>query len=793
MPKLAPPRFPLVAGLAALAFVGQVGWVLGGGEARTGASGVTDGLYLLTVYLSALLCLLTLRRAPPALRAGLLLLGGALVLRSAADSVWTYLERYTHTPPFPSLADVLYLLEYPLIGLAFLRLSAVPLRPLQAARLALDSLIVVSALATLLWWTLLFPLLQAPGSSPLATLTSLAYPLFDLGLLSLLLMVVLHAQRPRPHLGLFMLGIGCTVLADLSFTTLVLENAYHSGHPIDLLFTGGALLWGLGAWQASRAGREPPARRPWPACLAPAVRQGLAALPFLAVVGACLLLFFLPHTDDAHDRGVLVGTLGTVLLLLARQGVAHADNLRLTRSLRRFARELEQSRAQLAYQAQHDPLTGLPNRSLFEAHLTRTLRGAAQGGGRFAVLFIDLDGFKGVNDRHGHAAGDELLTQVAGRLRAALEEGDLVARQGGDEFLALLPLPGGRDAVQAGRRLLDALRWPFDLHGQAVTVTAAIGVGLYPHDAREAGELRRCADLAMYRAKQAGRSELRCFSQEAGAGTAGPSARELRLRGALERGDLTLRYQPQFEVRGGRIMAAEALLRWTDAELGAVPPDQFIPLAEDSGLIVPIGAWVLEEACRQLARWRAQGWAGRMAVNVSPVQLAQPDLVEQVLGTLARCGLRGEDLELEITERAVLQDAQRASGGLARLRAAGVRIAVDDFGMGHAALLYLLAFPVDVLKIDRRFVQGALDRDHERQVVQALVAFARALNLDMVAEGVETEAQRALMEELGVGLVQGYLLGRPVPAQRLGELLASAQSSAQSSGHPAGLPLGRPT
>lgn len=788
---LPPPRLALVAGLAALAFLAQTGWLLSGGEARTGGGGVTENLlYLASIYLSALLSLLALRRASPALRAGLLLLGGGMVLRGLADSLWSYLERYTDTPPFPSLADVLYLLEYPLIGLAFLRLSAVPMRPLKAARLALDSLIVVSALATLLWWTLLFSLVQAPGSSLLETLTGLAYPLFDLGLLSLLLMVVLHGQRLRPHLTLFMLGIACTVLADLSFVMLTTQDSYHSGHPIDLLFTGGVLLWGLGAWQASRARQERPtrARRLPLARLAPAVRQGLAALPFAAVVGACLLLFLLPHTDDLRERGVLTGTLVTVLLLLARQAVAHADNLRLTRSLRRLARDLEQSRAQLAHQVQHDPLTGLPNRSLFEAHLTRRLRQAGQRGERFAVLFIDLDGFKGVNDRHGHAAGDALLTQVAGRLRTAAEEGDLVARQGGDEFLALLPLPGGRDAVQAGRRLLEALRPPFDLQGQAVTVTAAVGVSLYPHDAREAGDLRRCADLAMYRAKRAGPSELRCFSDPGEGGAGGPSALELRLRGALERGDLTLHYQPQFDVRGVRIVGAEALVRWTDAELGPVPPGRFVAVAEDSGLIVPVGAWVLEQACRQLARWRAQGWPGRLAVNVSPVQLAQPGLVEQVLGTLERCGLRGEDLELEITERGVLQDAQQASGQLARLREAGVRIAVDDFGMGHAALLYLLAFPVHALKIDRRFVQGALNREHERQVVQALVAFAQALDLDMVAEGVETEAQRALMEQLGVGTVQGYLLGRPVPAGVLGEQLLAARLP----GSPAGLPRGRP-
>ncbi|MDL2345782.1 GGDEF domain-containing phosphodiesterase, partial [Deinococcus sp. MIMF12] len=319
---------------------------------------------------------------------------------------------------------------------------------------------------------------------------------------------------------------------------------------------------------------------------------------------------------------------------------------------------------------------------------------------------------------------------------------------------------------------LAALTRPYEVGGQAVTVGASVGVGLYPHDAREPGELRRCADLAMYRAKAAGKNTLRLFGE--GEPAPAPAPEETRLRGALERGDLSLVYQPQFDATGRRIVAAEALLRWHDAELGPVPPARFIPLAEASGLIVPVGAWVLDGACRQLAAWRSQGWTGRVTVNVSPVQLTQPEFQEEVMRTLRRHGLRGEDLELEITEGAVLEDARAASGHLARLRGIGVRIAVDDFGMGHAALLYLLAFPVHVLKIDRTFVQGATLREHDRSLVQALVTFARALTLEIVAEGVETEEQRALMQGLGVDVVQGYLLDRPQSAGDLTPQLVGA-------------------
>ncbi|MDL2345622.1 GGDEF domain-containing protein, partial [Deinococcus sp. MIMF12] len=400
-----------------------------------------NGLYDTVIILSTLTCLLAWRRAPSHLRQGLGLLAAAMVSRLTADLTWSYIQLSTGELPFPSVADVFYLLEYPLFGAAFLRLSSVPLRPLKAARLFLDSLILVGALTTFLWWWVLHRLVGSPGDPWLGTLVNFAYPVFDLGLLVILLMVVLHGRRLERHLTLFALGFGFTVAADLIFVLLAAQGTYHTGHPVDALFTLGFVLWALGAWEAQRSARLLPVGDLALPDLPRPVRRALAALPYFGVAATSLFLL-LPHShapgEPLREQGLVVGAVLTILLMTVRQAVAFADNRRLTWQLRRANAELEHRRTQLAHQAWHDPLTGLPNRARFEAALSETLTGAEATGGGFGVAFIDLDGFKEVNDRFGHAAGDALLVQVAARLREAGRPGDLVARQGGDEFLALL-------------------------------------------------------------------------------------------------------------------------------------------------------------------------------------------------------------------------------------------------------------------------------------------------------------------------------------------------------------------
>ena len=410
--------------------------------------------------------------------------------------------------------------------------------------------------------------------------------------------------------------------------------------------------------------------------------------------------------------------------------------------------------ADAVHRALHDPLTELPNRSLFVDRLRQAEQRAVRSGTAVGVLFLDLDGFKTINDSLGHARGDELLIAVATRLSEALRAGDTAARLGGDEFSVLVDgLTDEREAVLVAQRMLDALRAPVDLGGHVVTVRASIGVAT----ARgPGGDLLRDADLAMYQAKSQGRDRVVAFDGDMHAAIVASVALEHELRQALADGGLWLAYQPIVDLETGAFIAAEALCRWT------LPPLEFIPLAEETGLIVPLGAWVLEEACRTAA-----SWPGDLAVtvNVSSVQLRSAEFVATVAGALERGGLSANRLVLELTETVLMTDFKRTAGRLRELQALGVRIAIDDFGTGHSSLQYLQALPLDTLKIPKPFIDtldsggGALAR--------AIVDLGRSFGLTVVAEGIETEAQRDALRALGCTRGQGYLFARPLSAEAL--------------------------
>ncbi|MDP9764112.1 putative bifunctional diguanylate cyclase/phosphodiesterase [Deinococcus enclensis] len=757
--------------LGALLYAAWIAWPWGGPQDVTTYSNV---LYLPAIYAGFALSAVALRRAERPLRDVLLPLTVGLGLHALGDTLWAYLEMFTALPPFPSVADVAYLLAYPFLGWALARATLDGLGPWRLRRLGLDTLIVVGAVSVYLWWAAVAQIVGS-GGPLLVRLTGLAYPAADLVLLTLVVLAVLHGRRPERHLVWFMLGLAAMIGADLGFLVLNSLGTYHEGHPVDLVFTVAYSLLALGAWQYQVSGHAPgpaaPTRRGPGGLqdrLAARATRLAAALPYLAAVAAGILQLWVSAAHEFGAYGVHLGAVLILLLVVARQAVTIQDNAQLTRSLQAFTGELELSRQQLSHQVNHDSLTGLPNRRLFEAQLTQAIGEAALRQGRFALLFIDLDSFKAINDRCGQHAGDDLLRQVAARLQSALGAEDRLARQGGDEFMVLADLAGGRDPVRVAQDLLQALRPPMTVDGQAVRVTASIGVSLYPDHAREAGELRRCADLAMFQAKRSSARGYRLFQAD----EPDPDQALLtRLEGALARGDLSLHYQPLFDLTDHRVVAVEALMRWTDPELGRVPPDRFIPVLEASPLIGPVGLWALDQALTQLARWQTRGWRGRMAVNICLAQLADPGFSVAVQAALERHGLRGEQLELEITERAVLIDVRQVTEQLLHLREVGVRLALDDFGMGQGTLLYLLDFPAQVIKLDRRITQGAQDSPRERRVAEALTTFIHALNFEVIAEGVETPEQLDLMKTLGVHLVQGFYLARPGPAASVDGLL----------------------
>ena len=435
--------------------------------------------------------------------------------------------------------------------------------------------------------------------------------------------------------------------------------------------------------------------------------------------------------------------------------------------------QVKHSEAQLERLAHYDPLTALPNRLLLTSRLEHAIQRAQRQQGRLAVLFIDLDRFKHVNDSLGHPTGDALLRAVAGRLGQRIRHEDTLARLGGDEFVVVLESLGRADeAGNVAQSLIDALAEPFQLEdGRPLYLGASIGISLYPEDGEEALQLLRNADTVMSQAKAQGRNSYRYYTESLTRAANQRLALESRLRRALEREEFVLHYQPQVAMADERIVGVEALVRWQDPEEGLIPPDRFIPLAEETGLIVPLGDWVMRQACRQMRQWRDAGLPPlTLAVNLSAQQFAQPGLAEQVAALLAETRLPAGCLELELTESILMQHTAHGQASLDALRALGVALSIDDFGTGYSSLAYLKRLPIDKLKIDKSFVQGIPDDRNDAEIATTVIAMARNLRLRVLAEGVETIAQRDFLHAAGCDTYQGYLFSRPVTPDVIADL-----------------------
>lgn len=685
--------------------------------------------------------------------------------------VWCELLR-GQTVPFPGLPDIGYVASVPFLLLALVTHPDAPRLTSGRLRLTVDAVLIGASLFVLAWRVALAEEYRSAGAHGLAQVLGLTYPLLDVVVLSALLLVAARARGvDRRPFGLIAVCLAAGSVGNLAYGVMVQNGSWQPGGPVDAAWGMGFLFLAAGAWtDTGRTGRS---------TLPPSAPVKATLLPYLPLAVVLTVAVRDALANRPIDRvGRLVGMVIFASIVL-RQLLALLENSRLTRGLEETVavrtEALRRTSEQLQRQAWSDPLTGLPNRArLFD------LAEAALACGPAAVALLDLDGFKGVNDSHGHAAGDTLLTVVGERLAAALPPGATAARLGGDEFAFLLP--GCDDEATARARsatLLAVLDQPVVVGGRSLVLTGSLGVAV-SGSADTPSSMLRNADIAMYAAKAAGKDQVRVFEPSMRHALLARVALEADLRLALQEGAVVPWFQPVVDLQTGQLTGVEALARWP-RESGLVPPSEFVPLAEKCGLIALLGTQVLRASCYQAAAWNTGAWtdgAGlTLAVNLSAVQLASEDLVDTVRDALADSGLDPSRLILEITETVLMDDVEAAGPRLAALRALGVRIALDDFGTGWSSLGYLRSIPVDIVKIDRTFVQEVHLGPRQSALAAAVMTLARSLELEVVAEGIELPAQATRLRELGCRLAQGFLYSPAVPAHVLSAFLENPGDS----------------
>ena len=658
--------------------------------------------------------------------------------------------------PYPSVGDGLYLAFYPLL-LCGLLVFPVARRAAERVRLGLDLAVVVIGGSAVVVYVVLGPAAVEDGANAFQTAFSIAYPVGDMVLLVGLASLLLRQSIPsaRHALSLMAGGLVFFVVADLVYGYITLHSSYQGGDPVDTLWMV-AIAFVVVAGAAQGAVSQPEH------VVADRGRAQVGWLPYVAVAaGFVVLLASQSNQRFFPDRSLSLIAVLLAALVAARQFLAQRD--------------LVGAQDRLRHQALHDALTGLPNRTLVLDRADQMLARARREQTPVAALYVDIDGFKHVNDTFGHAAGDELLMAVAARLSSVVREGDTVGRLGGDEFVVLLDaatLAAGPELVV--ERVLEVLRQPVSVSGSSarpLVITASIGLAMGQRV--NADQLLRDADLALYEAKATGKDRYVLFEASMQTIAQDRHLLELDLRDALEQDELFLLYQPTFDLQSEVVTGVEALIRWRHPQRGVVSPDQFIPIAEQTGMILPIGRWVLLEACRQAAAWHANGHPIGVAVNVSARQLERDELVEDVRRALADSGLDPSALTLEITETTLMKDAETAAHRLNSLKRLGVRIAIDDFGTGYSSLAYLRQFPVDALKIDRSFISGSAASKESAALIHTLVQLGKSLGLQTLGEGIEEQGQLEHLQQEQCDLGQGFLLARPLEASAVERYLTA--------------------
>ncbi len=655
-------------------------------------------------------------------------------------------------PAFPSIADFFYLCMYPLVILGLVKMLR-EVAPGRDYASLIDAAVVGISIFGALWVLFVDDVVDAPFDSLAGLITQLAYPVMDVAILTVAARLVVHLHLRHKPSAFIVAAIGSLAIADTAYGIYNVKGTFETGLFIDAFWLGFYVLFGVAALHPE-AGRTGVPEEAAEGRLT--VRQ--LAIMFVATLGVPLIDLF---WGTPADRPVTIAASGLLFLFIL---------------LRVFSltRALERGRDRLRHEASHDSLTGLCNRNLFAERAARALRETDEDH-TLAVLFIDLDDFKVINDSLGHFAGDQLLREASVRLARCVRPGDTVARLGGDEFAVLLRSAVDRnDVISVARRVLDVMSTPIDLGRRTVRASCSIGIATDLDESTEVETLLRNADVAMYLSKSRGKGRYEFFE----ARMHDDAIERLDLKADLERavanGEFVLHYQPIFDLQTGHVVLVEALIRWKHPLRGIIAPDRFIPLAEENGLIVPIGDWVLSEACRQAAMWRRIPGTDddlSISVNLSMRQLQDGQLLHTLTAALKDSGLPANRLVLEITESMLAIDADRTAGVLEQLKTIGVKIAIDDFGTGYSSLSYLRAFPVDSIKIDKSFIRELHTSKTTMALIEAIVNLASALGAYTVAEGIEYSEQAHILRKLGCGRAQGYYYCRPLPAPALTSLM----------------------
>ena len=730
---------------------------------------MTNAVQTLAALAAGALCLRKGLAQTPAGRArqSWLCLAVGTTCWGCGQAVWLYYAIFKAAePPFPGPADIGFVVFVPFTMAAVVLMDTGREALLSTWRSVTDGLVIAGSTLFVSWALVLGPAFHAQANSSFELAISMAYPVGDVLVLSLALATLSRRRgSSESPLTLVFAGVGAIAMADSLFVFFTVHQSVSVTKLPDVMWSLGFVLIGLSTLLPPH--REGSSQK----TLVASIHLFAPVVPVLAMVTV-----FGIRVIGGHGLDAFLGWTGvaTATCLIARQPLLIRENLGLNRRLERKMAELKTQHGEMRRLALHDAMTGLANRALFNDRLARAL--ARRDRSWVAVIYIDLDDFKVVNDTLGHGAGDDLLRAVAHRISDAVRPEDTAARLGGDEFgIVIESIDSPKSAKETAERVLASIVQPLLLEGKDTIVRASLGVAVASPEMSHAEGLLANADMALYDAKRAGKSCVSIFADYMRASLVEGAAIKSDLHRAIDRGEITVNYQPVVDLSTGDVVGVEALARWQHPTRGSVPPSQFIPLAEESGVVVQLGSVVLRQACQAVMEWQESAVRGRrlsLAVNLSTRQLQRSDVLTEVRTALVSSGLAANQLILELTETVLISDIDETAAQLAELRALGVRVSIDDFGTGYSSLSYLHQFELDILKVDKQFVETMTWSDRDARFVEAIVSLGRLLNLEIVAEGIETDAQLQLLREFQCTQGQGFLFSPALKAPDMARYLA---------------------